>query len=193
MDKILGTFQVKSSKLMVTDPCYDKGTWCQGVLENVKNGEWVGIVDYHNDDDWGRRISAVYAFYNGDDRTIGDLPWQKQSKIDVGVDSGQAGLFDERLYPQDPRDSDNEEDFYTNVCDLTLSPVKAGVIPFGVVASSGFGDGSYTCFTQHNKAGAIVGAKIVFIDPEEKVFNPDDEPEEDNLDSDSDEADPQAT
>lgn len=30
-------------------------------------------------------------------------------------------------------------------CDKTLSKTGAGIIPFGVVSSSGMGDGTYTC------------------------------------------------
>lgn len=36
----LGSFDVHSGELIVSDPCYSLGTWCQGKLENVRNGEW---------------------------------------------------------------------------------------------------------------------------------------------------------
>lgn len=34
----LGEFKCKSGKLIVSDPCYPLGTWCQLVLNNVKEG-----------------------------------------------------------------------------------------------------------------------------------------------------------
>lgn len=33
---LLGTFENKSGTLIVSDPCYDLGTWCQGIIENAK-------------------------------------------------------------------------------------------------------------------------------------------------------------
>ena len=38
----VGGFEVKSGKLMVSDPCYKKDTWCQKVLNDVRNGKWNG-------------------------------------------------------------------------------------------------------------------------------------------------------
>ena len=49
-------------------------------------------------------------------------------------------------------------------CDITLSRMHAGVMPFGAVSSSGFGDGSYVCYTHEGDTGEIDFAFIVFID-----------------------------
>lgn len=39
----LGQFEITSGKMIVTDPCYSKGTWCAGVLD-AKNGIWDAYV-----------------------------------------------------------------------------------------------------------------------------------------------------
>lgn len=37
----LGTFEVTSDKLVISDPCYHLGTWCMGTLSNVEPGLWT--------------------------------------------------------------------------------------------------------------------------------------------------------
>jgi hypothetical protein len=41
------SFQVTGTKLIVGDPCYDRQTWCLGVVEDAKPG-------YRNSRFWGR-------------------------------------------------------------------------------------------------------------------------------------------
>lgn len=169
----LGTFEVKSGKLQVTDPCYDKGTWCAGTLKKVRNGTWVGHV-VRTDETRGKygpdgiRNAEVHAYHSD----LKKLPtrWTK-SKIHVGVDSGQAGIFDEAAYPEGGSD---DQAFYDRVCDITIGPdyygkvhdpnyPNAGVVEFGVVSRSGFGDGGYNCYVA-TQNGEVVAVKIVFMD-----------------------------
>ena len=42
--------------------------------------------------------------------------------------------------------------------------MQAGVMPYGAVSSSGFGDGGYVCYTHEGDTGEIDFAFIVFID-----------------------------
>ena len=37
-ENFIGTFELTNGSVMVSDPCYDVGTWCQGELNNVKTG-----------------------------------------------------------------------------------------------------------------------------------------------------------
>lgn len=184
----LGTFKVTSGKLMVTDPCYERGTWCSGQLDKVRNGTWVGHVvrldltraKYYD----GIRNAALIAHHK-------DVPLPKRwtkTKIHVGVDSGQAGIFDEVKYPHGKNEPERMakfndgvfnkvfEDFY-DACGLqTLGEEStsshysndvnfkmAGIVNnMGVVSASGYGDGSYSCYVAKNK-GQIVAVKIVFF------------------------------
>jgi hypothetical protein len=155
----LGTFSVNSETLRVTDPCYNKNTWCAGDLKKVKNGEWKAntLVFSAGLTGWGPRNAELRIFLPGE---IPTTKWTK-SKIDVGVDSGQAGFF--ANYPEEPRD----DGWYDNICDLSLSRYEGGVIQDGVVSRSGFGDGGYKCYYRKNNEGKIVSAKIVFITKKE--------------------------
>jgi hypothetical protein len=70
----------------------------------------------------------------------------------------------------DPGTTVNSNDpgalWYMRCCHLTLTKLAAGVLPYGVVASSGYGDGSYDCYVGRSSEGKIVRVEIEFI-PEE--------------------------
>lgn len=84
-------------------------------------------------------------------------------EVDVGVDSGQAGFFDRALYDQAYSNESDQEKFYEAVCELTLSGKEWGAHEgWGVVSSSGWGDGGYDCLTLHD-AGKLVAAVIVYL------------------------------
>lgn len=241
--KIIGcakpqSFEITSGKMIVTDPCYDKDTWCQAKLDNVKIGKWHATAEYSDEGDWGDRVASIWAWHDslGITDPGRDFPNCNESiPADIGVDSGQAGFFDLEQYPDDPHKDDA---FYDAVCKLTLSGIpfsvleevgvypmadldkltdeqKAmrassdyddrnsywvhrfgaerpvtdrskladalelhgslgsfGVLPFGAVSSSGFGDGSYN-LDVYRVNGEIVAATITFIVEE------DDEDDED--------------
>lgn len=154
----LGEFEVTSGRLRVTDPCYNKDTWCSGVL-NVPNGTWVSHLMMSDEGGWGTRV-AIILIVKKDSQGY-EKDWSL-TNIDVGVDSGQAGFFDDAKYPEDPHEDDA---FYDSVCNLTLGPNSGGVLPFGAVSSSGYGDGGYNCYVSYVN-GEIVAAKIVFIGDE---------------------------
>lgn len=151
----LGNFEIESGKVRVSDPCYDIDTWCATTLENVKKGKWLAEAEMKDEGSWGKRVSILRCFHES--LTNGMMNEIEREKIseEIGVDSGQAGVFDiehfkkdsdtigvEKLYKEESIGKD--EPWYSMCCDMTLSR-RAGVIPFGVVSSSGFGDGSYVC------------------------------------------------
>lgn len=155
----LGKFNVTSGKLRVSDPCYDKGTWCSGTLD-VPNGEWDAYLELSDEGSWGTRVASIQIIK---DNSHTNSTWEL-TKIDVGVDSGQAGFFDESFYPEDGGDN---AFFYDKVCNLTLGREQGGIIDgFGAVSSTGYGDGGYKCYVARDDAGQIVAAKIIFIDDE---------------------------
>lgn len=161
-----------SSNVMVSDPCYSLGTWCQTKLENVLAGNYVvhTIRDDEDPDDsrnWG--LVVIHEDYVGKKKR-----WQKHCEI--GVDSGQAGIFDLASYRNDKifegitskfedsgykSDGEDGENWYAHMCDRTLYTKESwGSYDAGVVSSSGWGDGSYPVKVQKEK-GRIVG---IFID-----------------------------
>lgn len=109
--------------------------------------------------------------------------WQRVQDLHVGVDSGQAGFFDLVKYTEAVSDKHSNggrnhdggsfDTFYKSVCELTLADASWGVVPFGAVSSSGYGDGGYSCFVLRNPTSdptvsELVGAYIVFISEEEE-------------------------
>ena len=153
------------NKVMVSDPCYGLGTWCQGVLENVLPGNYNCKAEYSDEGEWGVRVSAIEVRHVDYDDFI---PIDMES-FEVGVDSGQAGIFDYDYYVRYHDGCDVrphvEDDWYDKVCDITLSRESAGNVDgFGFVSSSGFGDGGYACWTAREKNGYIVAIRVEFID-----------------------------
>ena len=52
-------FIALNDKVMVSDPCYEMNTWCQGVIDNVLKGNYKCTVETSDEGTWGRRVSAI--------------------------------------------------------------------------------------------------------------------------------------
>lgn len=152
------------TKVVVSDPSYEIPTWCQEVIKDVRPGVYDTDVEISDEGDWGERIASLTALHESckDDPT-----WEHYSN-NIGVDSGQAGIFCASSYGDDK----GGEDWYDKMCDKTLSDKHWGTYDSGVVSSSGFGDGSYELLVSR-QYGIINGFKIVFIekDFEEEVWD----------------------
>jgi len=234
----VGDFKTNGN-IRVSDPCYDKKTWCSGKIK-VKPGKYRAYIKCGDIDNWGYRVQSLYIVH--EKFKLKDLTFKK-TEIDVGVDSGQCGFFNDELYKKklktpvplvgheeydsrdnlwraendsgcnldlmekllkgtmsdkdfkkyksdekkdkakrlkeakeraeniDPEKCKKSNDFYEVCCSMTLGNLKAGVEDFGVVSSSGFGDGSYDCFVNEGKE--VIASYIEFIGEDE------DEEEED--------------
>lgn len=164
-----------SNEVMVSDPCYTVGTWCQHKLTNVLPGEYQCTVAKFDAGPWGTRCSfiiAVHKDYNTDEK----LNWRKDTTADIGVDSGQAGIFSMETYRKDEvfvigqsehtkrwglsTKNDGGEEWYGHMCDLTDGE-GWGTYPNGIVSQSGIGDGSYELRVAKHK-GKIVGMVFDF-------------------------------
>ena len=178
----IGTFEIESGTVVVSDPCYEdsralkgikKGTWCANVIYN--DGRCAVLVAYHKN----HPVKNIY------DNFIAE-------HFNVGVDSGQAGIFDSKYFRDDDvvkdvkrigEESDQictDESWYSVCCDRTLQKIGAGVIPFGCVSSSGYGDGVYECSTVKTN-DEITAIKIDF-----GVFDEDEENDDDDDDDKND-------
>jgi hypothetical protein len=168
MNKI-GAFALLSGELRVTDPCYSPGTWCADTLKNVTNGIWDAFVTIHEETyklDGKPMLDRRNATLLVRHRDHPNAAPAEKTEIDVGVDSGQAGFFCEPTYNRVHDSEYGKPGFYGTCCTLTCGDDSAGVLGFGAVSSSGWGDGGYDCFVARDDQGRIVAAKIVFIDPE---------------------------
>jgi len=171
-------FQV-NGKIHITDPCYDIKTWCGIYNQKAKKGAWVGEA-IQSEEDYSRVGELVVNhkdFHGSIDTPISG---------DVGVDSGQAGVFDSSIYPKqgEPNgEASDKESFYGKCCRETCSgfdkehdklkiekglQADNGVVDErGFVSSSGYGDGSYEAFGAYED-GELVAVRIVFIDDSEE-------------------------
>ena len=163
-------------EVVVSDPCYTIPTWCQAVISNVKPGMYHTTVRKHDAESWGVRCSMVFAIHeeyvNFPNLLHGK--WELHPS-DIGVDSGQCGIFskdsyrdDNHKFPYEPYDfgsgfpSDGDGDlWYRHMAKQTLSEQHWGTYDKGIVSTSGFGDGSYQLFVV-KKRGKIVAFAIDF-------------------------------
>ena len=172
----LGSFEVISGKLAVSDPCYDTDVWCRGELENCKTGTWAASALEKHMGMWRHRICKLIAVH--EDYVNSASVHMERAPFEVGVDSGQAGIFDAAHYrdpsviPDDGHkhlfEGEEAEPWYVYCCDITLRDQSAGVLPFGCVSSSGFGDGGYDCFFWRNSEGQIVRVEIEYLPEDEE-------------------------
>lgn len=179
-----------SNRVRVSDPCYDNDVWCKTKLENVLPGEYEVTVEHSDEGGWGNRVSQLQVVHK--DYTNKRLIWNEHSEI--GVDSGQAGIFCESSYRNDEvakeivtpggdwlgfpssMTMDNEGDvFYDKMCAFTINgDGRWGSYDSGVVTSSGFGDGGYPLDVV-KEDDKIVAMRITYIFPEDEEEESDDD------------------
>ena len=171
----IGSFEVTSGKVEITDPCYSPES---GILvKDVKNGNYISFVEIIDAGNWGARNALLYAinkeYFEKNSLSVENLNLQNWDPQDdyFGVDSGQGGIFDVSKFP-----GGDDESFYDECCSITLNGICAHALEGGVVSSSGFGDGGYGYEVIKDEQGQIVGFCIVFIDEEaeEEDFDEDD-------------------
>jgi hypothetical protein len=133
---------------------------------------------------WGNRCSyiiAVHKDYNTEDR----LNWRTVTKADIGVDSGQAGIFSMETYRVDgldievptigydgnsfewfdsmmSKDQTEGNEWYTKMSKITLTEEGWGSYNNGIVSRSGLGDGSYELRVAKHK-GKVIGILVNFL------------------------------
>ena len=181
-----------SENVMVSDPCYSPDTWCQTKLNNVLPGNYIVDVDYSDEGDWGNRVSGITVLHESIQG--GNLDWEDGGE--VGVDSGQCGIFCMTGYRNDeivesittpPLDRPfvipfrNEGDvWYEAMCKFTLSKDQWGSYDTGVVSSSGLGDGMYPFYVVMD-GDKIVGIRLEYLgNSDEEILSEDDDEEFDN-------------
>lgn len=191
-------FEVVSGKMVLSDPGYELGTWCQGVVDNVKNGTWVGVLEQSDDGAWGVRNSILISMNVEALEKNPKLERELMSSGDLinwgGVDSGQFGHFDFANYRKDENaidvpkvwedewESQEGDKFYRACCYQTLETEDSfGVVPFGVLSSSGYGDGRYPTYGIKDENGEYVGFMTIFIgDDEDDEWEDEEEFEEED-------------
>lgn len=180
----LGNFKCVSGMLLVSDPCAKLGSKCQGVLSNAIVGDWAAFAIEEDN-----VIAALFTMHKNAEKLpnissfASGLSRIAKAPFTVAVDSGQAGIFDKRFYHDSEvfngKESMFEKDvkrqyalqgepaeqdlrWYGHCCDITMSAYVGGVIPFGAVVSSGYGDGCYDCYYHMNEREQVDIAILMF-------------------------------
>jgi hypothetical protein len=112
----IGRFSL-GNKVMVSDPCYGTDTWCQGVLENVREGFWDAYIKMSDEGLWGKRVAELVAInldYNDEYAGLTSEDINEPQKFEVGVDSGTAGIFDYDYYCKYHTEKTVDDEWYDN-------------------------------------------------------------------------------
>lgn len=156
------------NKVLVSDPCYELGTWCTGVIENVKEGNYITEVVYceYFHPFLYNRVAELEAILDGVDKDI--LNWEI-TEADIGVDSGQCGIYDYESVKDiiGAGEWDEKDTFYGQACQCTDADEQYSELNgYGVVSRSGVGDGSYDLYIA-KQDNQVVGIKVVYIAEED--------------------------
>ena len=142
-----------SGKVIASDPCYERKTWCMAEDISIKPGKYNAFIVKEDEKDFGIRVSSIIIVHS-EYMISANSKWVPYPAT-IGVDSGQCGIFDDNIYPVDGSDQGEWNDnnsFYGECCALTLSDKHGGILRSqkGFVSSSGYGDGSYELFSVIN-------------------------------------------
>lgn len=91
----------------ISDPCYDHLPWCCGILENVKPGTWHTKTENQTST---AGVTVVQRSLFG--MKVLKNPMKmilKKTDINIGVDSGQAGIYDYNHFKYIKSDTTRDE------------------------------------------------------------------------------------
>lgn len=147
-------------EVYLTDPCYDTTTWCQVLLNNVKEGEW--LVDYEYNDGAEQEIILSLAHKDYGMAIFNDYYDTIEETGILGVDSGTLGVFDREYYEKYHKENEIDEKWYeNNICDFQHTLRRGANITDnkGVWCNTSYGDGEFFA-TLYVKDGKVCGIEI---------------------------------
>jgi hypothetical protein len=204
-------------EVMVSDPGYAEPVWCQKKLTGVLPGYYSTFCKLYHlrgpAEKSQQKLEISYRVHPASGLKLrGSLPtmllvvhedyervslaWERLEGVEIGVDSGNAGIFSYESFRDDDHSELQErpaplaefhsywvyddtagymepgDKFYDLMCGLTGNTVNSwGAYDRGVVSRSGSGDGSYDLFIARNGDEQIVGICIDFCEEDEEDFN----------------------
>lgn len=172
--RYVGRFSCFSGRLIVSDPCYsiEEHSHCLGIIDDAAIGEWDVILVLTSVSPFGAHIAQIMVQHESMRQRYVGIEEFTGECFDVGVDSGQVGIFDalayrneaiaSRLIHRVEKPIDSGDAFYSLCCDATMR-LRGGTFPFGAVTTSGFGDGCYRALI-HKRDELVVAVNVQFID-----------------------------
>lgn len=105
-----------SENIIVTDPCYNIGTWCQIELHDILPGFYnCSFVSEDN----GTRVGKIRVVHESVANENIEAKLRLLEDKTVGVDSGMAGIFDMNYY----KEHHESDEWYQNVYKKTICKV----------------------------------------------------------------------
>jgi len=145
-----------AGKVVVSDPRYDRDArYVQTGFPVLPGRYHVYAVHIHIEDVDTCVASLLFRHEDCD-----QIPFRGWKDIDaeIGVDSGQCGIFDDSIFPQ-VTDQAAQESFYKECWNITSFDDQAGIMQSGkgAVSCSGYGYGSYNLSViEHNGTNAAL-------------------------------------
>ena len=171
----VGTIDIKDGLVDITDPCYEKDTWCAIFEHKIKAGKYncyVSVANFPSKykmeaTDWevlcgkkkvgqtitksNRRIIELIIVHESIElKAI--KSWDKMCR--VGVDAGMCGFYNHK---PDFTEDDKWLEFCDGLKKFPYLQVTCDIKPYGITVSSGFGDGYY------DLSEFIVGSEAVAL------------------------------
>ena len=104
--------QIKN-KVIISDPCYSRRSKFMTEQDNMLEGDYNYYVEELTDENRIKSIEIVHSKYKRPKK------WKYKNNL-VGVDSGQAGIFCDSIYPEGDTGEVDTDSFYGKCCDLTM-------------------------------------------------------------------------
>lgn len=157
----LEDFEVKSGAVLLTDPCYEKDTWCARSIR-AANGRWTGHVMMRGGRGRGGRVASMHVRLKKGTRGL-----FSRTLDGFCVDSGLFGVFDREDYIEMKPgkrgavgDARNER---FRKIDHLAHP--AGALDHGYVSSTG-GDGCFEVTVDLDRGRRVIGVHLYLMDEE---------------------------
>lgn len=149
----LGNFLVSTGKIVVTDPAYVPGTWCQANMK-VAVGQWTAQIHEKNG-----IVNDIVAFLGT--QAPAEKSWVMNNSS-IGVDSGILGIYDHADYLA-AWDGEENHSVATNKLHAELPPNNfGGVVEKGTVCKT-IDISYYNLYVVKDVTGEIIALKIKFV------------------------------
>lgn len=164
----VGTINILSGRVDITDPCYDKDAWCRHSVDVVP-GVYDCFACTGEEPCFGERVWESLIILRGT-HLFSDVGWKKL--FTIGVDAGMAGFFENK--PDFNREEWSEfcawmrdtsklktegYEFRDREMDAFIRKFDTG---YGFWTGSGCGDGCYPVYGI-KRDGKIIALKICFM------------------------------
>jgi len=170
----IGTWHCQSGNIRITDPCYDRNSSYNLLIDNIITGIWNAKITYElydfffTNDKYTEKISSLLTWHYDYD-VFSSKDWQKYS-YGIITNTAQVGVFDDMYYPINDTGTYYKNTFYRKCCNNATSKNKFGLVAynnkyFGVNTAIEFGNGIFPIYIHKNKQNKINGIMINFTKP----------------------------